>query len=47
MAKKKPTDTTTPEEDAGRRAQLTRISAWTDPKPRPAPEEQREEAEAS
>jgi len=47
MADKKPTATTTPEEDASRRAQLTRIEAWTDPKPKPEPEERAEQAEAS
>jgi hypothetical protein len=47
--KKKPTATTTPEEDAGRRAQLTRIAAWTDtqPKPKRVPEEREDQAEAS
>jgi hypothetical protein len=45
--KKKPTATTTPEEDAGRRAQLTRIAAWTDAKTKPEPAEREEQAEAS
>jgi len=46
MADKNPT-TATPDESERRKAQFTRISAWTDPEPRPAPEERTDEAEAS
>jgi len=48
MADKKPT-TATPDESERRKAQFTRIGAWTDPEPQrqPAPEERTDEAEAS